>query len=794
MKNIIRFVVSIALVFTFLFGSLPAVKACGPFTISPIFSLRRHADFPLTEYITGKTGIVPDSFGQMSLFVFYRQLNNLSLTKEEQKQIIGAMEHQIFYRRGIIDTTETDTSQTTTLPNYLENWLAARAKITGEKRDIETEKNNAESYSYFYNCLPDAFNNATKTLEARLAKYGKGDNVKEWLKGQDTVFSNCESAKTSPEILAESFPEWLRQDREYQIAATQFYIGDFAGARGKFERIAADDTSVWKNTAKFVVARTYIRQASFVKDGDNEAAISQAEKERTDLLRQAAEKLENILTNSSMNEFHKSAQRLLGLVKFRMIPVERQKELAGLLGLPTENQNIYNDLTDYAWLLSFSATKAEEKGTEFERLEAEKANKEYDYNYQLKLRDLPVEERTDELTDWILTYQAVDGFAHSFEKWKETGKLQWFVAAISKTDAKSAETTEILREADKIKSNSAAFATVRFHQVRLLLETDKRAEAKQKLDEIIVTNLKNLPLSTQNKFLAQRMVLSENLGDFLKFAQRKAALFDWDETGREEGTSLKDDPNLRAWETRTMFDEDSVAFLNEKVPLSVLRDAALSPQIPEHLKKFLVVAVWTRAFVLGNQAVEREFAPLMMRYAKELAPLFTKYAQNSNAANREADALIAVLRYPIIQPYVPVGFGREDSTPTTIDSIRGNWWCAEDESDNGYSSYDNYNFQYPKVYPTFLNAEQKATAEREHRQMLSFGNAATYLARRAVDFANKNPTHPQTPEILHLAVRSTRYGCTDENTGNFSKQAFDILHKRYKNSPWTIKTPYWFGQ
>lgn len=793
MKNIIRFAVSCFLVFAFLFGSLPAVSACGPFTLDVVFSLRSHADFPLAEFTNGKTGIVPDSFGRMSLFVFYRQLNNSPLTKEEQRQVVNAMENDIFYRSGN-DTTSGGNYNQGDLPNYFDGWLAARAKVTSEKRDIETEQRLANGYQFFTNCLPDAFRNAAKTLEARIAKHGNNDDVKEWLKGQDAVFANCESAIGVPPALGASSPEWLQKDREYQIAAAQFYMSVMPEARASFERIAEDENSVWKNAAKFIAARTFIRQASFVEIPEDAAAKADAEKTRDAHLRQASDALETILKDNSMTEFHRSALRLLGLVKFRLIPEQRQNELAELLARSGENQNIYNDLVDYDWLLSYTYTKAEEKGIEFERTEAEKAGKDYDYNYGLKLRDLPADKRKDDLTDWLFTYQADDGFGHAFDKWKETGKLQWFVAAISKTDAKSSQISEILSEAGKFKPDSPAFATARFHQIRLLLETGKRAEAKQKLDEVISNNLKNMPLSTQNKFLAQKTTLAGNLNDFLKHAQRKAAMFSWDYADREEPTSMKDDEKLSAWETRVMFDDDAVAFLNEKVPLSTLREAALSPQLPEHLKKFLVIAVWTRAFVLGNQAVEREFTPLMSRYEKEFEPFIAKYTAAANPTNREAAALIAVLRNPVIQPYVPTGFGREDSTATEIDSIRGNWWCAEDESVAGkYSHYGKYGFTYPAVYPNFLTVAQTTAAEREHRQMLAFGNSATLLARRAVEFAAKNPRHPNTPEILHLAVRSTRYGCTDNNTEKFSKQAFDILHKSYKNSPWAKQTPYWFG-
>lgn len=775
MKNITRFAVSFLLIFAFLLANLSPVLACGPFTLSPLFSLEKHPDFPLLEFTNGKTGIVPDTFGFMSLVVFYRQLSNANLTKNEQTQTVAAMENEIYYRSGRNDSSGE-------VPNYFADWAAARTKVTNEKRDIETEKQLAESYSYFTNCLPDAFGNAAKTLEARISKYGTGDNVKEWVKGQDAVFANCETASALPTDLTANAPEWLQKDRDYQIAAALFYQGKMTEAREGFEKIGADNNSVWKNTAKLVAARTFIRQASFIEIPDDAAAKIKAENDKKELLGKASDALEKITKDSTMRDFHESAKRLLGLVKFRMMPTERRAELANNLIGFEENQNFYNDLIDYELLLSRIASCAEEVGTEIDRIEAEKAKKEYDYNYKLKLRDIPQTERLDDLTDWIFTFKASDSLQHAFDVWKETGRLQWFVAAITKVDSKSPQLAQILSEADKIAKTSPAFATVRYHQIRLLLETNKRAEAKQKLDEIF-GDVKNLPLSTQNKFFAQRMILSDNLNDFLKFAQRKPVLFSWDDNDREEPSDISKDERLKGWESRTMFDVDAVTFLNENVPLSTLKEAAMNPQLPEHLKKFLVIAVWTRAYILGNAAIEKEFTPQMLRYAKEFTPLFSKYAGATTPTNREAAALIFVLRNPIIQPYVPAGYGREDSIATELDSIRGNWYCVENQADT-----------IGLVYPKFLTEAQNAAAGREKRQMIALGESATMLTRRAVDFANKNPNHPNVPEILHLAVRSTRYGCKDEDTGRFSKQAFDILHKKYKTSPWTKQTPYWFGQ
>jgi hypothetical protein len=93
--------------------------------------------------------------------------------------------------------------------------------------------------------------------------------------------------------------------------------------------------------------------------------------------------------------------------------------------------------------------------------------------------------------------------------------------------------------------------------------------------------------------------------------------------------------------------------------------------------------------------------------------------------------------------------------------------------------------------PEFLKASQ-AAAEREVALLQSLGPGPNYLAQTAINWATKNPTDQRVPEALHLAVKSTRYGCTDKETGRWSKAAFDLLRRKYPNSTWAKQTPYWF--
>ena len=92
MRRFSMTVVSFVLTFAIFFSSLPMALACGPFTVEPLFSFTRHLDYPLESYTNDKTGIVPSSYGRMSLFVYYRQLNKLPFTPNEKAQITDAIE------------------------------------------------------------------------------------------------------------------------------------------------------------------------------------------------------------------------------------------------------------------------------------------------------------------------------------------------------------------------------------------------------------------------------------------------------------------------------------------------------------------------------------------------------------------------------------------------------------------------------------------------------------------------------------------------------------------------------
>jgi hypothetical protein len=94
--------------------------------------------------------------------------------------------------------------------------------------------------------------------------------------------------------------------------------------------------------------------------------------------------------------------------------------------------------------------------------------------------------------------------------------------------------------------------------------------------------------------------------------------------------------------------------------------------------------------------------------------------------------------------------------------------------------------------PRFLSPGEVERGAKEWSTLSAFGAAPNYIVRQVMQWANTHRNDPRVPEALHLAVKTTRFGCTDKDSPRWSKAAFDLLHRNYPNSPWTKKTPYWF--
>jgi hypothetical protein len=277
--------------------------------------------------------------------------------------------------------------------------------------------------------------------------------------------------------------------------------------------------------------------------------------------------------------------------------------------------------------------------------------------------------------------------------------------------------------------------------------------------------------------LASRTALS--LDEFLKYAQRQPIGISFDTDGRE----LPDDESSNKPEAkRVRFDNDAAAVLNYSLPLAALKKAAASPTLASHLRRDVALAAWVRAVLLEDEASALALAPALESLVPELKPYLRSYLTAQGRDAKRFAAVYIILKMAGTRPVVDAGLGRVTEIGK-IDDYRDNWWCPPAERDRQLASA-----------PAFISAADRAKAAEEVKQISALGPAPNYLAAQAVKWANTNSNDPRAPEALHLAVRATRYGCRDGQTGTFSKQAFDSLRRKYPRSEWTKKTPYWFKE
>lgn len=711
--------------------------ACGPFFESAIFVHQAHPDFPLSDFASGKLGIPKPSYARSYLAVAYRHLSGIGLDAAEQAAVIALWDKRL----GIASPSEV-----TTAPS--EKWFEARDAILGKgaRPNISGHKTmtGPDFYFEFLNCNASSFLSAAQTANERLKVLGTASAVlKDWVTAQDAVFSNCggEGPRTVPQPLPPSAPALARADRAYQIASALFYSGSYAEAETAFREIARDPASPWSSLAPYLAVRAIIRRAT----------VTSGSVDR-DLMGKARKELETILADPAKKKIHEPSRRLLAFTLLRSDPASAAAE---------KSKEVLAKGAGAALMSSLD-----------------------DYTYALDTLPSPVPEslRKDELTDWILTFQAEtdEARARAFTRWNQTKSLPWLVAGLSKATPAAPEASALIEAGKKVSPSSAAFVMVAFHLARLEAGAEKPREARERLDALLVGGSR-LPPSARNEVERARLQLSANLTDALRFVGRLPSTFSYNEDGRELPSEEAPDAPKRA--IAPLLDEDGAALFNGVLPLERWVEASTSKDIPEGLRKRISLAGWVRAALLDDVKAAAEFRKALSDGPAELLAGLEEHAAAKSRDGRVFAAALAILRQPGLRPYVEFGLPRREAL-AEIDSFRDNWWCA-----GGPVSPE-----APKSTGAwmFVPAAELAKGREESARLKGQGTAPDFLAQTVIDAVNKLDPGDRGAEALHLAVRATRYGCTAESTSRLSKAAFQLLKKKYPKSDWAAKTKYWY--
>ena len=409
---------------------------------------------------------------------------------------------------------------------------------------------------------------------------------------------------------------------------------------------------------------------------------------------------------------------------------EAEKELQSIVDNPKLSRwhASANGLLRFVWVRLYPEDRMHELGLALAKPNSQATIAQDLIDYR-KLFDQDVKpDPGDDLTDWIVCYQA--GGKGALEKWRVNHSLPWLVAALQYASFEGSAATDLLAAAAAVKPESPAYLTVNFHRVRLLPPADARTLTEQLLKL-------EMPVSARNQFRAERLRMARNFEEFLRYAARTPVDYD-----AKPGMELLDD--------------DSALVLDRALPLALLRQASGSPLLPEEIRTELRRVVAIRNLVL---------------------------AQTPNF-----DGVFHLLHTPGDAPFVRAGYGRP-YPPGELGMLQDSWWC---QGATGPVHWEPSGQKPAEPAADFLSAADREQAAAERQKLAALPAAPDWLGAQALAYAHGHPEDPRVPESLYLVVRATRYGCQDVQTGGVSERAFDLLHRRYPNTSWAKKTPYWY--
>ena len=713
------------------------LDSCGMAPVRAAFATSRGPADLWNQFLKGKVGVLQRSYHQRYLFGAYRLLSGVPLTETEANSLYP-----------LPPTSGVPPDGT---PG-LDGWIAMRNAMPG--LDAPTNPNPYKEVTQdgllysFANCHEDAFSTASETLAELRAKWGDDDpRTLSWVRSQDQVFANCGGKDAViPALPEENADPLLAAHRRYQIAAAYLYSGQSRKASGAFQQIAEDMESPWRGFAPYLAARALLRAGML--DGDRDA------------FREGKERLLKILNDPEQAEWHDASLRLLHLWQLKVEPQARLAELEKELMRPSE-EDVGQSVIDLLYLVN---RRMDGTGREWSQSEVSEV------------------EATSGLAAWMLAMSPsppVDAGAQSVESWRKTHNPAWLIPAIA--DGPEIDLPELLQAARGIAPDAREYESVVYYAISREMGRGHPEEARRWADRALSHDLLR---SSRNLIAAQRIRISRDWNEFLRFSLRRPEMY----VVKVEGSDVPTERTSMPTGTLPVFDDDAISVFNARAPLSLWADAARNPILPAHMQLRIAEAGWMRAVVLGRYEEGRKLLGRAVEIRPESAAEASGFLTAREPEEARFAALYAVLRTPSLVPRLAIpdiptpDLAAPRYTGETWGFGTGCWAQVGPKPEQPLAPVSD-----------FLSAAERTRGETEWKEIRTAEPwDATYLARQAVDWALRHPDDRRVPEALHRAVLATRWRCSDPQTGKYSKQAFDLLHRRYPKSEWTARTKYWY--
>ena len=738
------------------------------------FVSRYATDVPPARYERGDLGVVLPSYGRVHLYPAWRAIvlgrEGLAAhpaTPGGLKQAIGG------HAEG----------WTSSAKDPFAAWAQARARIAPRVPVPGMPASRSQwrgPYSYTYlNCPAAAFDFALSNLAAieRRAE-GLPHRLKEWVLAQDAVFDFCDwdpAARPAagkpprpqpvvPPPLPATEPLYWRQLRDYQIATAHFYDESFDEATRRFDLIAATPGHPMQVWGAYLALRSEMRRAS----------MEQPPRDPAQKLAALVARADRIQADAQLAPVHEPARATIRAARFRFTPHERMETLARWLDDPRNDPHRDSALGDWRRLAT-DLIETESLGSRIDEGPLRRRHAWFDW--MRTLQRCALGEDAAQIAAACRSERQ-----HAQARWQSAGgaeKRAWLVAALTLAER---ITPALESAALQVPSTAPEALSVRYQLARLYRLAGRHDRAREVSGAALQGPQLADTQSDSARFLLEqeRLASAASRDDATGFLQRKAAWQRDSDTG--EMVERKD--------VRALLAADGMAWLNTRMAAADLLAIGSDPRLEAHVRAGIVGAAWMRADLLG----QAQLATRAARAAQSFPGLRDAAAQYLAADPKERRhvLLLAALRLQLA-PDVPASTAfveAQKATPDGEEQPTASMWCRI--GGDTARGADPWNAVVEQVPPPRDLAPDPAARNRELAALRRLKTATGFIGDHALARARTHPGDPDLPWLLHVVVQSTRGGCVDADNRRLSRAAWRLLHTRYKTSPWTARTPYWY--
>jgi hypothetical protein len=359
------------------------------------------------------------------------------------------------------------------------------------------------------------------------------------------------------------------------------------------------------------------------------------------------------------------------------------------------------------------------------------------------------------------SFDQKDTAPRALEEWKKKHALPWLVAALSQARGTEPELPELLAQSEAVPSSSPAFVSLRSARARLALRGGRWDEARKELLAVLEPGAATLPELTARPLAADLREAALTFEEWARYAH--------------------------------LSPESAGAFFTEGVPLARFKDAKLLAALDAKLRKEVVLGGWTRAVLLERWEEEKALEPRVEAVAPELAADLARVKAREKPEERKMATVLLLLKSPGMSPYVRPYVAQ---SPQEYDTCGPNGWCGREATD----FYKDCDASKGPCGTRFISVAERQEVLQEREALGKLGKSPELLIHFTLDYAKRRPEDPLVPEALHESVRQTRFArnhCGDSDAedkarGELSKQAFQLLQRKYAKSEWAQKTPYYY--